>query len=181
MFCLRPPPRPAPSAARSLLTIAIALLCAAPAVADGLVWTIPVSGNGELEIALDLGDITVLSHDAEEIRIEAVTRGLGASSVRFDVERRVDGVTLKESHEPWIEWMNVGPSVTVRAWVPRDCKVAIHTSARAIDVRDVAGGVVARLAPLRRPQPARDVSVAQASRSTLRLRERGGEVRIFEP
>jgi hypothetical protein len=161
--------------------VAVTCLFAAPAIGDELAWDLPVTGNSELEIALDLGDITVLSHDADVIRIVAVTRGLGASSVRFAVDHRAHGATLTGTHEPWIGWMNVGPNVTIRAWVPRNCAVAIHTSARTIDVRDVAGGIVASLAPLGRPQLGRDLRVAQASRSTLRLRERGGEVRVLAP
>jgi DUF4097 and DUF4098 domain-containing protein YvlB len=96
-----------------------------------------------LNIALDRGSVAIHSHDATEIHIEARARGLGASSVHFSVNTRGREVTLTGSHEAWIDWMTVGPTVSVRAWVPRECAVEVHTSGGGIEIGDIGGGVVA--------------------------------------
>jgi hypothetical protein len=130
--------------------LCLVLLCAglssfAPAVADAadLTERVPVAAGGTLYIALDRGSVAIHSHDAREIRIEARARGLGASSVHFSVDPRGKEVTLTGSQEAWIDWMTVGPTVSVRAWVPRDCAVEVHTSGGGIEIGDIGGGVVA--------------------------------------
>ena len=87
--------------------------------------------------------MAIHSHDATEIRIQARARGLGASSVHFSVDTRGRDVTLTGSHEAWIDWMTVGPTVSVRAWVPRECAVEVRTSGGGIEIGDIGGGVVA--------------------------------------
>lgn len=129
----------------SLLLLCAGLSPLAPAVAgaDDLTEHIPVAAGGTLNIALDRGSVAIHSHDATEIRIEAHARGLGASSVHFSVDTRGRDVTLNGSHEAWIDWMTMGPIVSVRAWVPRKCAVEVHTSGGEIEISDIGGAVVA--------------------------------------
>jgi len=120
----------------------LAQLAAAAAAAD-LSEQIPVGPRGTLKVELDRGSVEVRSHDAAAIHIRARARGLGASSVHFSVERRGSDVKLTGSHEAWIDWMTVGPTVSVRVWVPRDCAVEVRTSGGGIEIGDIGGGVVA--------------------------------------
>lgn len=107
------------------------LLLATPASADQFYGErIPVSEGGTLRIVLDRGDVEVTSHDAPEVRIEALARGLGASSMAFQV--RVDGreVLLTGRDAAWLAWISGGPHVNVRVWVPRRFTVEVATAGR---------------------------------------------------
>jgi hypothetical protein len=130
--------------------LCLVLLCAGlsrltPAVAGAgdLTEHIPVAAGGSLKVELDRGSVAIHSHDAAEIHIQARARGLGASSVHFSVDTRGRDVTLTGSHEAWVDWMTVGPLVSVRAWVPRECAVEVRTSGGGIEIGDIGGGVVA--------------------------------------
>jgi hypothetical protein len=131
--------------------LSLAALCAvlwqlAPVAASAgdLAEEIPVASGGTLKVELDRGSVEIRSRDAAAIRIRAGARGLGASSVHFSVDARGGDVTLTGSHDAWVDWMTVGPTVSVRAWVPRDCSVEVRTSGGGIEIGDIGGGVVAR-------------------------------------
>jgi len=126
-----------------LLCAVVSLLAPAAAGAGDLAERIPVAAGGTLKVELDRGSVVIHSHDAAEIRIRARARGLGASSVHFSVDTGGKDVTLTGSHEAWIDWMTVGPTVSVHAWVPRECAVEVRTSGGGIEISDIGGGVVA--------------------------------------
>jgi len=128
--------------------LCLVLLCAvaswlAPTAAGAgdLAERIPVAAGGTLKVELDRGSVEIHSHDAAEIRIRARARGLGASSVHFSIDTRGKDVTLTGSHEAWTDWMTVGPTVSVRAWVPRERAVEVRTSGGGIEIAGVSGAV----------------------------------------
>jgi hypothetical protein len=96
--------------------------------ADELEQSIAVAPGERLRIELARGDVDVFTHDAPEVRIEARARGLGASGVEFLLTREPGEIVLRSRGERWHEWLASGPSVTVRAWVPRRFGLAVQTS-----------------------------------------------------
>jgi len=120
-----------------------ALLAAGSAFADELEQSIAIAPGERLRIELSRGDVDVFTHDAAEVRIEARASGVGASGVGFLLTREAGEVVLRSRDERWLEWLASGPSVTVRAWVPRRCGLAVETSGH-VAARD--GGVL--LVPL---------------------------------
>ncbi len=71
-----------------------------------------------MRIALDFGHVEVVPAQASEVRIEAEARGVGASGVHFDVRSEGADVVLTGRAEPWVAWLQSGPRVHVRAFVP---------------------------------------------------------------
>jgi hypothetical protein len=126
-----------------LLCAVLSRLAPTAASAGDLAEQIPVAAGGTLRVELDRGSVAIHSHDTAEIRIRARARGLGASSVHFSVDTSGRDVTLTGSHDAWVEWMAVGPTVMVQAWVPRECAVEVRTSGGGIEIGDIGGGVVA--------------------------------------
>lgn len=116
---------------RSLVVLGLTagLFLAGPATAQpaALAERIPVHAAGTLYVSLDRGHVDVLSHDAAEVRIECRARGLGASSFHFDVRTEGSDVVLTGRGEEWLAFMTAGPSVEVRAWIPRDYAVQVQT------------------------------------------------------
>jgi hypothetical protein len=109
----------------TLLGLAIGL--AAAANGGELDRTFPAAGGGTLRIALDFGSVAVQTHEGSEIRLEAVSRGIGASGVHFDAHVEGRDVVLTGAAEPWLGWLHSSPGVRVRAWVPRTCAVQIRS------------------------------------------------------
>jgi len=111
-------------------------VAAAPAAAgegDGdLVRSLPAASGGTLFVDLDRGRVDVFAHDAPEVRIEARARGIGASSVHFELRADGDDLILVGRGEDWLAWMASAPSVRVRAWVPREYGVQVRTEVREI-------------------------------------------------
>src|SRR5262245_51363026 len=126
---------------RFLLLLAALSALVAPrlAEADELERSIEVEPGERLRIELARGDVDVFTHDAPEVRIEARARGLGASGVEFFVTREDGQIVLRSRAERWLEWLASGPSVSVRAWVPRHLGLAVETSGH-VAARD--GGVL---------------------------------------
>jgi hypothetical protein len=110
----------------TLLGLAVGL--AGVASADELDRTFPVAGGGTLRIALDFGSVAVEPHDGNEIRVEAISRGIGASSVHFDARAVGSDVVLTGAAEPWVACLQSSPGVRVRAWVPRETGVQIQAT-----------------------------------------------------
>ena len=101
-----------------LLGIALAIALSSSSKADELEQTFPAADGGRLRIALDFGQVEVVSVESQEVRIEARSRGVGASGVHFDT-RSEDGVlVLTGRAEPWVVWLRSQPRVLVRAFVP---------------------------------------------------------------
>jgi hypothetical protein len=86
--------------------------------ADELQRSFPSSDVGRLRIALEFGQVDVVPVAADEVRIEAQARGVGASGVHFDARSEGDEVVLSASAEPWVAWLESQPRVQVRAFVP---------------------------------------------------------------
>jgi hypothetical protein len=124
------------------------LLGPLPAAAEALAQSIPVAPGERLRIELARGDVDVYTHDAREIRLEASARGLGASGIGFVVTHEGDEIVLRSRAERWLDHLASGPSVRVRAWVPRHLGLAVETTGR-VEARDGAVWLRPVDAPLR--------------------------------
>ncbi len=113
--------------ARTILLLwAVILLLPAASPAEDLDERISVGSGAKLRIELDHGSVKVVSHDAREVRIEARARGLGASAFRFRLRRANKVLVLTGEAEAWLELLQAGPRIQVRAWVPPDCEVEVQ-------------------------------------------------------
>lgn len=119
---------------RTAAVLGLALLLPLAASAEDLVRSFPVLGPATLHIRLDAGRVELVVHDADTVRIEARARGLGASSVRFEARSEGRDVVVRSTAEPWVAWMRSGPSVRVRAWIPRGSNVVVHGDPAAVQV-----------------------------------------------
>lgn len=120
------------------LAIALLWLTASPALAGDLARSFAAGSGGRLVIALDFGSVDVVRHDGDEVRIEATSRGVGASGVRFAAHSDGSDVFLAGDAEPWVHFMHSQPGVRVRAQVPEDYRVEVESSPHV----DVAGTLV---------------------------------------
>jgi hypothetical protein len=109
-----------------LAPLALAVGLAVSAEAGELDRTFPAADAGTLTIALDLGSVAVHTRDGDQIRLEAVSRGVGASSVHFVARAEGREVLLVGAAEPWLAWLATAPGVRVQAWVPPDTAVRIR-------------------------------------------------------
>lgn len=120
----------------SLLLIPALLALALPAGAEDLTQTLPVSRPGRLRIELDRGSIDVLTHAEASVHVQAEARGLGASSVDFEVVRDGDDVVLRARTEEWIEWLSAGPRLAVLVSIPPFFEVVNESRHALITRRD---------------------------------------------
>jgi hypothetical protein len=106
-----------------VLGVLLAIALGSSSRAEELLRSFPASEGGRLLIALDFGQVDVVTVEATELRIEARARGVGASGVHFDA--RSDGldVVLTARAEPWVAWLQSAPRVQVRALVPATWQV----------------------------------------------------------
>ena len=136
------------SVARAATLLACGLLASsAPAAVAGerIEREIPVAPGGTLVIELDRGHIEVETHErTDRLRLEVEARGLGASSVDFEVDRRGDVITLRGTQEDWLEYTTVPPRIAVRAWVPAAFAVKLATADGEVAARGIRGSVAAR-------------------------------------
>ena len=116
----------------SLLFACFAL--GAPARAEELSETLPVSGPGKLVIELDRGSVEVVSHPEPNVHVSAEAHGLGASSVHFEVVRDGANVVLRARTEAWLDWLSSGPTLSVQVSVPASFEV-VSTSEQALVTR----------------------------------------------
>jgi len=112
----------------TLRALLIGVLLAAPAVASDFEGAIPVEREAKLRIALERGDVRVVTHELETVRLEARARGSGASAIHFEVRKDAAGWVFESRAEPWLRWLSTGPRVNVRAWVPRALALEIETT-----------------------------------------------------
>ena len=115
-----------------LRALLVSVLVAAPAVADDFEGEMPVERQAKLRIALERGDVSVVTHELETLRLEARARGSGASAIHFEVREDTAGWVLESRAEPWLRWLSTGPRVNVRAWVPRAVALEIETTGRVL-------------------------------------------------
>jgi hypothetical protein len=98
---------------------------AAPAWSGELDRSFEAADTGRLVIALDFGSVAVRVHDEPSVRIAAVSRGVGASSVHFEARAEGGDVFFRGSAEPWVGWLHTAPAVRVEAWLPRGYRVEL--------------------------------------------------------
>ncbi len=129
-----------------VLALAVALLWQpAAAKADEYVRTLRVGSGGTLEITLEQGDVELIEVVGTELRIEARARGLGADGIGFELADGGNVWRLASKTELWVEWLRVGPRISVRAWIPKGVRVAVETRGRI----GVSGSGVTLSYPLR--------------------------------
>lgn len=107
-------------------SLACLIVLALPAHGQQLSERFAAKPAGKLTIQLERGSVAVYPHDAAEIRLEAHTRGVGASSLRLEARERDDEVLLVAQPEPWLALLQSRPGVRVRAWVPADYAVEVQ-------------------------------------------------------
>jgi hypothetical protein len=110
---------------RFILLSLLGLALAAPAWGGELDRSFEAADGGRLVIALGFGSVAVRIHDQPTVRIAAVSRGVGASSVRFDAYSEGGDVFFRGTAEPWVAWLHSAPGVRVEAWVPRGYRVEL--------------------------------------------------------
>ena len=110
----------------------IGVLLAAPAVGGDFEGAIPVEREDKLRIALERGDVSVVTHELETLRLEARARGSGASAIHFEVREDAAGWVFESRAEPWLRWLSTGPCVNVRVWVPHEVALEIETTGRIL-------------------------------------------------
>ena len=114
-----------------VLALAVALLWQpAAAKADEYVRTLRVGSGGTLEITLERGDVELIEVVGTELRIEARARGLGADGIGFELADGGNVWRLASKTELWVDWLRVGPRISVRAWIPKGVRVAVETQGR---------------------------------------------------
>ena len=102
------------------------------ATAGELARSLSLEDGETLRIVVEYGRVDVITGAAEEVRIEATARGLGASAMEFRLHREGDAWVLSERPAPWLEWITPGPRVRVRAWVPYRTVVEIAGGAPVV-------------------------------------------------
>jgi hypothetical protein len=127
---------------RTVTALLLGLALAATANAD-LAKRVPLEPSRVLRIELERGNVEVLTHRDADVRVEARARGVGASSIHFELASHEGGLVLTGRADPWVDWMRSGPRIAVRVWVPEDCGVAVHTASGDVEIEGVAGPVVA--------------------------------------
>jgi hypothetical protein len=119
-----------------LLSLLCLLALAAPAGAEEFTQSIPVARPGRLRIELDRGSIDILTHPDPSVQVRAEARGLGASSVDFEIVREGDDVVLRARTEEWIEWLSSGPRLSVLVFIPPYFEVVSSSDHALITRRD---------------------------------------------
>jgi hypothetical protein len=112
------------------------LALAPPASAGDLSQTLPVTHPGRLRIQLDRGSVNVMAHAEASVYVEAQARGLGASSVAFEVVREGDDVVLRARTEEWVDWLSAGPRLEVQVLVPPFFEVVNESKHALVTRRD---------------------------------------------
>lgn len=104
--------------------------------------SVPVEPGGTLFVDLERGRVSVASHQANEVRIEAVGRGWASERCIFTLEVEGSDVYLDGDVEGWlgIPWLS-SARVEVRAWVPRRYSVEVITRGGRIQIDEIGGRV----------------------------------------
>ena len=118
------------------------LTIAAPSWAGDLDRSFAVGGAGKLVIALDFGSLALHAHDGDTLRIEALSRGVGASAVHFEAHAEGVDVFFEGDAEPWLAHLHSVPGVRVKAWVPRGTTVMLESRGEIELLREFGGVLV---------------------------------------
>ncbi len=100
-----------------------------------------VRPGGTLDIDLVRGDVEIATHDANEVRIEALARGWDVVAFDFELDEDGEDVALKGDLDFWrlAVWLDL--DVTVHALVPRDYSVDVRTRRGAVEIGQIRGDV----------------------------------------
>jgi hypothetical protein len=124
--------------------IVTALMLAPAAAAEGFSRELALTPGSTLRVALDRGSVDVLAHDAGAVRVDALARGVGASSIHFDLVTDGEDLVLTGASDAWLAFLQSGPTVQVTVRLPRPCGVDVRTAGGDVRVDGVGGGVVVR-------------------------------------
>ena len=151
----------------SLVFLGIMMLYSAwPASEEAPVFTVPVavasaddtirqaftvSPGGLLDLSTDRGQISVVTGDDDELRVEVERRARSSERARaFDVEFEQDDdvVRVKGKTEERSGWFGTqrGPEVHFRIHVPRTYNLNLETEGGTVRIDDLAGDIDARTA-----------------------------------
>ena len=108
------------------------LLLPLAAGADDLERSVPAGLHDTLSIELERGDVDVITYEADEVRFEARARGLGASAVHFRLREDGRRLVLESRAEKWLLWLDAGPRVSVRVWMPRRLVLDVETTGAVV-------------------------------------------------
>ncbi len=106
--------------------------------------TVPVEPGGTLFIEVDRGEVSVTSHDANEVTVEASGRGWASGMCVFTLTRDGRDVLLEGDIDGWLPSLFGGARIEVRAWVPRRYSVEIHTRGGPISAEEIGGRLAAQ-------------------------------------
>ena len=162
------------------LCATLALLLPLAAGAGTLKQTMTAPPGGVLRIELDYGAVSVVSHDADEVRVDARAHGMGASGFAFELRQDAEGLKLAGRAGSWLQFMSMVPSVEVRAWVPRWLVVEVETRDGSVEVASVGGALVrAREGSIRVRDVAGAVDVETTRGFTGPQAEAAGAIDVF--
>ncbi len=130
---------------RSRCTVLLLLLgISLPAAAADFAGEVPAAAGDALRIELDRGSVTVRSHEGSLVRVTARTRGMGASSVRFELSEVESGAVLRCHSDAWLDFLRGGPTVEVEAYLPHEVAIDVRTEGGDVHIAAVDAGVVVR-------------------------------------
>jgi hypothetical protein len=119
-----------------LLLILPLLALSAPARAESFAESLPVAQAERLRIEIDRGSVELLTHPAPSVDVQAEARGLGSSSVRFELVREGRDLVLRARTEPWLEWLSEGPRLDVVVFLPAHLEVLCASQHALVTRRD---------------------------------------------
>lgn len=103
--------------------------------------TVDVSAGGTLIVELDHGNVEIVSHAADTVRIDAVATGISSFFYDFELETFDDEVRLIGDLAFWRIRLLPRPKVNVRVWVPREYSLDLRTTRGSVDVSQIEGEV----------------------------------------
>lgn len=171
------------------LGLLVALVPAVAAAKD-FEQRLAVEPGGRLRVELPGGAVVVESHDADEVRVDALAAGVGATRLDFELSRQGSEVRLEGQRSGWLSSLLSRTHVRVRVRVPHEFAVDVHTAGGDIEVDDLEGDVRARTSggriTLGHIEGDVDAETSGGAievgeiEGDLRVRTSGGPIRIFE-
>jgi hypothetical protein len=119
-----------------LLMLLWLLALAGPAGAESFAESLQVGQAGRLRLEIDRGSVEVVTHREANVHVRAEARGLGASSVRFELIRDGNDVVLRARTDEWLEWLSEGPRLDVLVWIPEHLEVVCASERALVTRRD---------------------------------------------
>ncbi len=144
---------------------------------EALRETVEVRPGGRLLVQLDRGNVEIVSHEADAVRIDAVATGFNSVFYDFELEADDDQVRLTGELGFWHAGFLPDPEVMVRVWVPRKYSLDLRTARGAVAVSQVEGDV--KVANSRGPielDHVRGRASLQTSRGDVRIRSLNGDL-----